>query len=121
MGKTSRKTNRTKTDWLMQFPNSKNWFIRLRDENGRRCVRSLGTSDRETAVILSLPLVAEHKERLRAARPHLEAGWAHRLEPGREHAAPDGDGKIVATDRELILIGDNGGIMKIEPNGGPTN
>jgi integrase len=98
----------------MQFPGSENWFVRLRDENGRRCVRSLGTRDREQAVILSLPLIAEHKERLRAARPHLEAGW--KLEPGREHAAPDGNGKIVATDRELIHIGDNGGIVKIEPN-----
>jgi integrase len=117
MGRPSRKTKtktKTKTDWLMQFPGSKNWFIRLRDESGKRVVRSLGTPDRETAVILSLPLVAEHKERLRAARPHLEAGW--KLEPGREHAAPDGNGKIVATDRELIHIGDNGGIVKIEPN-----
>lgn len=68
-----------------------------------------------------MPLVAEHKERLRAARPHPEAGWAHRLEPDRKHAAPDGNGKIVATERELIHIGDNGGIIKIEPNGGPTN
>ncbi|MGD0533760.1 MAG: hypothetical protein ABSA62_16265, partial [Methyloceanibacter sp.] len=87
MARASRKATKTKTDWLMQFPGSENWFVRLRDENGRRCVRSLGTRDREQAVILSLPLIAEHKERLRAARPHLEAGWV--LEPGREHAAPD--------------------------------
>ena len=114
MARASRKATKTKTDWLMQFPGSENWFVRLRDENGRRCVRSLGTRDREQAVILSLPLIAEHKERLRAARPHLEAGWV--LEPGREHAAPDGNGKIIATDRELIYLNHNGGIVKIEPN-----
>jgi hypothetical protein len=42
--------------------------------------------------------------------------WHHKLEPGREHAGPDG-GKIVATDRELIHIGSNGSIIRSEPNG----
>ena len=83
-------------------------------------VESLGTSDAQEAVILALPKIAEHKARLLAARPRLEASWAWRLEPGREHVAP-GNGKIVATDRELIHIGANGGITKIEPNGGPAN
>jgi integrase len=100
---------------------SDNWHVRLRNAEGRRAVESLGTSDAQEAVILALPRIAEHKARLLAARPRLEASWAHRLEPGREHAAPDGVGKIVATERELIHIGANGGIAKIEPNGGPAN
>jgi integrase len=100
---------------------SDNWHVRLRNNEGRRVVETLGTSDAQEAVILALPRIAEHKARLLAARPRFEAAWAHRLEPGREHAAPDGNGKIVATDRELIHIGGNGGIVKIEPNGGPAN
>lgn len=100
---------------------SDNWRVRIRNAEGRRVVESLGTADAQQAVILALPKIAEHKARLLAARPRLEASWAHRLEPGREHAAPDGIGKIVATDRELIHIGGNGGIVKIEPNGGPAN
>jgi integrase len=99
---------------------SDNWHVRLRNAEGRRAVESLGTSDAQEAVILALPKIAEHKARLLAARPRLEAIWAHRLEPGREHAAPDGVGKIVATERELIHIGANGGILKIEANGGPA-
>jgi integrase len=99
---------------------SDNWHVRLRNAEGRRAVKSLGTSDAQEAVILALPKIAEHKARLLAARPRLEAIWAHRLEPGREHAAPDGVGKIVATERELIHIGANGGILKIEANGGPA-
>jgi integrase len=113
MGKASRKT-----DWLMQFSNSKNWFVRLRDENGRRCVKSLGTSDRETAVILAMPMVAEHKARLQAARPRIEAPWQRRLEPGL-HAGPDG-GQIAATERELTYYNHNGGFLRTEPNGGPV-
>jgi hypothetical protein len=100
---------------------SDNWHVRLRNAEGRRAVESLGTSDAQEAVILALPKIAEHKARLLAARPRLEASWAWRLEPGREHVAPDGNGKIVATDRELIHIDHNGGILKIEPNGGPAN
>jgi integrase len=99
---------------------SDNWHVRLRNAEGRRAVESLGTSDAQEAVILALPKIAEHKARLLAGRPRLEASWAWRLEPGREHIAPDGNGKIVATDRELIHI-HNGGIVKIEPNGGPAN
>ena len=38
------------------------------------------------------------------------------MEPGREHAGPDG-GKIVATEKELIYIGHNGQVLQIEPNG----
>jgi hypothetical protein len=121
MGKASRKTTKTtktKTDWLMQFPNSKNWFIRVRDQSGRRCVKSLGTDNRETAIILALPLVAEHKRRLQAARPRIETPWQRKLEPGL-HAGPDG-GQIAATERELTYYNHNGAFLRTEPNGGPA-
>src|SRR5580704_18256691 len=77
---------------------SDNWHVRLRNAEGRRAVKSLRTSDAGVAEILALPKIAEHKARLLAARPRLVASWHHALEPGREHAAPDGVGKIVATE-----------------------
>ena len=52
MAKASRKT-----DWIFQRPGSANWWIKLR-ANGERIEKSLGTADREQAVILSLPLIA---------------------------------------------------------------
>jgi len=96
---------------------SDSWTIRVRDADGKRVVESLGTSDARQAEIIALPKISEHKARLAALRPRLRTIWQHRLEPGREHAAPEG-GKIVATDRELIHIGHNGAITKTEPNGG---
>jgi integrase len=114
MGKASRQR-----DWILQFPNSKNWFVRLRDENGKRFVQSLGTSDREQAVILALPKVAEHKKRLLAARPKIEVAWQSRLEPGL-HVGPDG-GHIAATERELAFYNHNGALLRTEPNGGPAH
>jgi hypothetical protein len=62
-------------------------------------------------------MIAEHKAKLLAARPRFDMVWKHAMEPGREHAGLDG-GKIVATDKELIHIGHNGVVLKIEPNGG---
>jgi integrase len=107
--------------YLFQRAGSSNWYVKLRTPGEKRKEVSLGTPDKLQAEIAAAPLVADHKAKLLAARPRLEASWAHRLEPGREHAAPDGGGKIVATDRELIHIGHNGGILKIEPNGGPAH
>jgi integrase len=107
---------RGKTGYLFQRPGSRNWQIKLQSPTGR-VEKSLGTPDRVQAEILALPMIAEHKTALLAARPRLEITWKHALEPGREHAAPDG-GKIVATDRELIYIGGNGSILRQEPNGG---
>jgi integrase len=66
-----------------------------------------------------MPMIGEHKAALLAARPRLETIWQHKLEPGREHAAPDG-GRILATDRDLFYIGHNGSILRTEPNGGPA-
>lgn len=113
MGKASRKT-----DWLMQFSGSKNWFVRLRNEKGKRYVKSLGTSDREQAVILALPEIAEHKKRLLAARPKIETAWQSAMEPGL-HTDPDG-GHIAATERELTYYNHNGALLRTEPNGGPA-
>jgi len=106
--------------YIFQRPGSSNWYVQLRSPGAKRVERSLGTPDKLTAEILAAPMVAEHKAALMAARPRLVASWHHALEPGREHAGPDG-GKIVATERELIHIGHNGGILKIEPNGYAAN
>jgi integrase len=97
------------------FQRGSMWWIKLRSPTGR-IERSLGTSDRRTAEVIALPMIGEHKAALLAGRPRLVAIWEHKLEPGREHASPDG--RIIATDKELIHIGHNGAILKTEPNGG---
>ena len=71
---------RRKTDYLFLRPGSRNWHIRLQTP-GKRTEHSLGTPDRVQAELLALPLIAEHKGALLAARPHLEA-WDRKLEPG---------------------------------------
>jgi integrase len=109
-------------DYIFQRRGSPNFYIKLRspaepgEKKAKRIEKCLNTTDRAVAEIRSLPMIAEHKARLLAARPRIETTWQHKLEPGREHAAPDG-GKIVATDRQLIHIGPNGSIKTIEPNG----
>lgn len=96
------------------------WWIKLQSP-GKRTERSLGTRDELEAKIIASPLIAAHHAALLAARPRFETVWLHAYEPGREHPAPDGLGKIVATDREAIFIGHNGAILRTEPNGGPGN
>jgi integrase len=108
---------RTKNDFIFTRSRSQNWCVRLRDENGKRFIKSLGTTDRREADLIAMPLIERHKARLLAARPHIETVWIPKLEPGREHTSPDG-GRIVATERELIHLGHNGSIIKTEPNGG---
>jgi integrase len=105
-----------KQDHIFQRPQSQNFYVRLRNEHGRRFIQSLGTTDRREAEVKALPLIAEHKAHLLAARPRVEPFWLHKMEPGREHVGEEG-GKIIATDRELIHIGHNGTIIKQEPNG----
>jgi integrase len=100
-----------RTNYLFQRPGSRNWHIKLQSPTGR-IEKSLRTSDRVQAEILALPMVAEHKRKLLAARPHLET--VRKLEPG-EHASPDG-GKIVANERELIYLNHNGAYLRTEPN-----
>jgi hypothetical protein len=63
MAKASRKQ-----DFIFQRPGSANWYIKLRSPGEKRKEVSLGTADREQAVILSLPLIEEHKKKLLAAR-----------------------------------------------------
>ena len=110
---------RGKIDYLFQRPGSTNWWIKLRSP-GKRIEKSLGTPDHAQAEIIALrDYIPDHKERLLAARPRIEPAWQHKLEPGREHAGPDGS-RIVATDKELIHIGHNGEIIRTEPNGGPA-
>jgi len=106
-----------KTDYLFQRPDSRMWHIRLQGKP--RQEYSLRTPDRVQAEILALPLIAAHKAKLLAQRPHMATVWAHELEPNREHPGPDG-GKIVATDRQLIHINHNGAVVKTTPNGGPA-
>ena len=98
-------------NYLFQRPGSRNWHIKLQSPTGR-VERSLNTPDRVQAEILALPMIAEHKAKLLAARPHLQT--VRQLEPG-EHAGPDG-GKIVANERELIHLNHNGAYLRTEPN-----
>jgi integrase len=107
-----------KTDYLFLRSGSQNWHIKLQSPTGR-IEKSLGTPDRRQAEILSLPMIAEHKAKLLAARPRLETTWQHKYEPGREHVSPDG-GRIVAMERELIHLDANGLITGRTPNGAPA-
>jgi integrase len=106
-----------KVDYLLQRAGSANWNVRLQYPGGKVVEKSLGTPDRRQAEVLALPLIAEHKARLLAARPRIERVWRHDYEPGREHVGSDG-GRIIATDRELLHLDDSGTIARTEPNGG---
>jgi integrase len=101
-----------KQDHIFQRPQSQNFYVRLRDDKGRRFVQSLGTNDRREAEVMALPLIAEHKARILAARPHLV--WGRKYEPG-EHTGSDG-GRIVASERELIYLNRDGTYLRTEPN-----
>ncbi len=110
------KRGRRERDYLFQRAGSRNWHIRLQGDP--RIERSLGTSDRRQAEIIALPLIAQHRARVLARQPRFVTGWWHEFEPGREHALPDGT-KILATAKELHYVGQNGSIIRTEPNGGP--
>jgi integrase len=107
------KAKRTANDYIFEHPQSRNFFVRLRDENGRRFVESLGTSDRREAEILAGPKITEHKARLLAARPRLTAIPNYAV--GR-HLGPNGEDIIVSPDQphRAIFIHKNG---TIEPRG----
>jgi hypothetical protein len=81
---------RRKIDYLFQRPGSRNWHIKLQSPTGR-VEKSLRTPDRVQAEILALPVIAEHKAAVLAARPRLVPSWHHEYEPGREHVGPDGE------------------------------
>jgi len=84
--------------YLFQRPRSPNWYVKLRSAGERReiCLR---TSDKAQAEIIALPMIAEHKARLLAARPRFEMQWLPVFAPGL-HTSPDGS-KVYATAREL--------------------
>ena len=103
------------------------WWIKLRS-GGQRVEKSLGTQDRREAELLALPLIAEHKARLIAARPRFEPQWVHWLKPGHIHDNPEQDEhpakgpegcRIVATERELTYLDAAGAIIRTTPNGAP--
>ena len=110
--------SKRKRDYLFLRPGSQYWRVRFQ-AGGRSIEKSLGTTDRAQAEVLALPMIAEHKARLLAARPRLESSWLHKYAPGREHASPDG-GRIVATDHELIYLNHAGAIERTESNRPPT-
>jgi integrase len=104
--------------YLFQRDGSDKWWIKVRSA-GKRTERSLGTVDRREAEILALPLIAEHKANLLAARPRIEPTWEHEYAPDREHVGPDG-GRIFATERELFYLDAQGVMTRKASNGGPA-
>jgi integrase len=106
-----------KIDHIFQRSPGGNWYIRLQGGPAGRIEYSLGTSDREQAIILALPLIAQHKAALRAARPRVELGpWI----PDHPLGVQDIDGRqVFCTERELrdlatgTMIGANGGYSKL--------
>ncbi len=90
----------------VQTGGTTSWHIKLQSPTGR-VERSLGPSDRVQAELLALPMIAEHKAALFAARPRLEAAWAPQYGPGL-HIGPDG-GRLFATERELHHLDADGG------------
>ena len=105
-----------KIDYLFLRKGSRNWQIKLQYPDGERVEKSLGTPDRAQAEILALHHIQEHKLRLLKAKPGIHVTWQHRFAPGQEHITSDGE-RVVADERELIFLNDNGAIVRKEPNG----
>jgi integrase len=111
------RSKRTDNDYIFSHPESRNLYIRLRDHDGRRFVKSLRTTDRAVAQVIALPMIAEHKARLLASRAPEGVAFRYEYEPGREHPGPDG-GRVIATTTELIYLDADGKIRARGPNGG---
>ena len=109
--------------YLMKRNGSRNWRIRLQYPGEPVFEKSLGTSDPAQAEIIALrdygDKIAEHKTRLLAARPRMEAAWRQDYAPGL-HDGPDG-GRIFATDRELHHLDPEGRTIRTTVNGGPEH
>jgi integrase len=109
--------------YLMRRKGSHNWRIRLQYPGEPGYEKSLGTRDEKQAEIVALRAhgdkIAEHKAKLLAARPRIEAAWRREYEPGL-HVGPDG-GRIFATDRELHFLDAQGVTIRTTPNGGPEH
>ena len=97
--------------YIFQRPGSANWYVQLRNSNGRKVV-SLRTADKLTAEKLAEPMISAHRDALLAARPRLEMVRAY--DPG-QHAGPDG-GKVIANERDLIFLDRGGAYLRTEPN-----
>jgi integrase len=104
--------------YLFQRDGSHKWWIKLR-AGDKRVERSLGTSDKTEAELLALPMIAEHKTTLLAARPRIELAWRREYEPGL-HVAPDGS-RIFATDKELHFLDAQGATVRTTENGAPEH
>jgi integrase len=105
---------RTGNDLIFRRPQSAMWCVRLRDADGRRFIRSLGTADKTQAQIAADPLIREHRERMLAARPRLETKWERAYDPG-QHTGPGGE-RITASDDTLIICDAEGKFLRTEAN-----
>jgi integrase len=104
--------------YLFLRPDSCNWHVRFRYPD-KVIEKSLGTPDIKEAEILALPWIAQHKARLLAMKPRLEAAWRYEYEPGTLHDAPNGE-RVVASETELKVYGPDGKQLRTTPNGGPS-
>jgi integrase len=104
---------RTATNYL--FQRGSVWWIKLRSPGEKRIEKSLRTTDKRQAELIALPMIAEHKAKLLAARPRLETAWVSEYEPGL-HDGPNGE-RIAATERELSFYDAAGKLLRTAPNG----
>ena len=107
-----------KRDYLFKRNGSQYWRVRVQ-MGGRSVEQSLKTTDRREAELAALPLIAEHKAKLLARRPRLEASWKPQYEPGLQ-VGPDGR-RIFATERELHHLDAEGRTTLTTQNGGPSH
>jgi integrase len=121
-----------KRDYLFKRSGSQYWRIRFQI-GGRSVEHSLKTMDRREAELAALPLIAEHKAKLLAARPRLEPDWVSLFPPGLHVGPPKlaegssvmsdleapfaNGGRIFATERELHYLDANGAVIRSEANG----
>src|SRR5260370_25597872 len=114
-----------KIDYLFLRKGYRNWHLKLQytgpaaEQMGRkRLEKSLGTPDRAKAEILALSYIQQHKLALMQVQKKKDFDFAFRpkYEPGRQHLGPFGE-RIIATDKELIYLDDQGSITKTAPNG----
>ncbi|GJD66014.1 hypothetical protein MPEAHAMD_6210 [Methylobacterium frigidaeris] len=111
--------------YLFKRSTSANWYLRLvypaelvPIHKAKRLEVSLGTADRDEAMVRALPRIQDHKRELlmvRSMMRHQTMATAFVHEPGREYLRPDGS-KIVATIAQLIHIDANGIVSKVEEN-----
>lgn len=110
-----------KRDGIFRRPGAPNYSLRLQTPGEPAFEKSLGTSDRLEAEIIVYrdyaDKIAEHKAKLAARRPRIEATWQRLYEPGL-HDGPNGE-RVAATDSELSFYSPDGKLLRTEPNGGP--